>query len=111
MQEKHSIAITVAAAVTGLIFFVWLVVAFFFLKNQSGHVPVQQQQVKQAPTLQDVLPNQNSAADPSTGDTTYVDVDNIPAIYNPDSPGKQVPTSTTEDTTTQGSDSAPSVIE
>ena len=118
-QEKHSIALVIASAVSGGLFVIWLGVALYNINTATPSAPESTSATEQ-PTaeivngIEEVLKAPQSAEGP-----TYVDLDSVPAVYRPDSAGQPVSntqdtTSTTtppQDTTVQGSDAPTSVIE
>ncbi len=118
-QEKHSIALVIASAVSGALFVFWLGVALYNLSDTTIQEPPSPSGATQLPpaALQEVLPQETFTSPPeaSTQQPTYVDLDAVPAIYRPDSEGstsvERLPTSTTEDSPVQGSGAPTSVVE
>jgi cytoskeletal protein RodZ len=119
-QEKHSIALVIASAVSGGLFVIWLSISLYNLsKTPPAEVPAPASQAQQliddASNVFDTLsvPQNGGAQEP-----TYVDLDSVPAVYRPDSTNDQTQTTTIreittppEETTVQGSDTPTSVIE
>ncbi len=124
-QEKHSIALVVAGAVSGGLFALWLAVGLYSLNTATA--PAAQTQPTTSTDVQDVLQQQIESVEQTSdagtsgqlSEPTYVDLDSVPAVYRPDSVGQPVQTNTEntqtttppQDTTVQGSDASTSVVE
>ncbi len=121
-QEKHSIALIVAGAISGVLFVIWISFALYFLRTTDTRA------VQTQPLQQMIIPTGNEEAlngqldSGATGETTYTDIDSVPAVYRPDAGSQGTlppaldsrisdPTSTTQETSVQGSDSTNPVVE
>lgn len=111
-EEKHSIAIIVAGSVSGVLLVIWLIFALYYLRTSELPAHATVDATPGDITTEDIgeITTVPVGENSEPADPTYVDMQTVPSIYNPDSQGR-AQTSTTEDTTPQGSDSAPSVIE
>lgn len=119
-QEKHSIALVIASAVSGALFVFWLGIALYNLSDTTVEEPVRPAINNKQPDASpvDVIEVQEVLSPTPEGglqQPTYVDLDAVPAIYRPDSEGstsiERLPTSTIEDSPAQGSGVPTSVIE
>ncbi len=119
-QEKHSIALVIASAVSGGLFVIWLSVALYNLSTvQTAPVPAPTPQAQQLiDEASNVLDTLSVPQETNTQEPTYIDLDTVPAVYRPDTSGEQKQNSTSqeittppEETTVQGSDTPTTVIE
>lgn len=118
-QEKHSIALVIASAVSGGLFVVWLGVALYNINAGAPSSPIERTPTE-SPTAEIQKSFEEVINVPQEDQSpTYVDLDSVPAVYRPDSVGQPVtntqdttPTTTPpQDTTVQGSDTPTNVIE